>query len=166
MREFKNNIPIVNLKIVTENDIYKPSYSHDTDYCMDIKVKINKKEVNGKLIDSDFDIIEPNSCKTFGTGLKVSIPEGWGLFIIPRSSTGFKLNCQLANTIGMIDSGYRDEIKIRVHNFGNESVMLEDGQRLCQMYILPKFHINPIYVEDNQEFKQGDRGGGIGSTGV
>ena len=143
-------------KFVIEDEKYKPVYANDTDYCMDLKVKI----------ESAYSPIAPKETKVFGTGLKVAVPEGWGLFIIPRSSTGFKLNCMLANTVGMIDSGYRDEIKVCVYNFGTETVTLEDGQRLCQMYMLPRYVIEPQYVKDDENFRQGDRGGGIGSTGI
>ena len=159
------------VKMVAEDEKYKPTYANDTDYCMDLKVKIKQRAnyfKDGSIgsVDSDYDVIQPNECKTFGTGLKTAIPEGWGLFVLPRSSTGFKLNCQLANTMGCIDAGYRDEIKVRIHNFGTTPVMLEDGQRVCQLFLLPKFTIEPIYTEDNEEFRNGDRGGGIGSTGV
>lgn len=164
--------PTISPKFVVEDEKYKPNYANDTDYCMDVKVKIKKRNVwNTETFeftetDSDYDIIAPNDCKTFGTGLKASIPKGWGLFIAPRSSTGFKLKCELANTLGIIDSGYRDEIKMCIHNFGTEPVMLEDGQRICQMYMQPRYKMTPEYVEDNDAFREGDRGGGIGSTGV
>ena len=59
---------------------------------------------------------EPNESRTFRTGVKVAIPEGYVMLVYPRSSTGFKLNCMLANTTGVIDSGYRDEIMIKLYN--------------------------------------------------
>ena len=85
--------------------------------------------------------------------------------IYPRSSTGFKLHCMLANTVGIIDSGYRDEIKLKLYNFGNEEIYLNDGQRVAQFTLLPKLNIELNKVKENNDFKSGDRGGGIGSTG-
>ena len=146
----------MNIKMVAQDDKYKPSYANNTDYCMDVKVRLETEE----------EIINPSESKVFGTGLKVAIPQDWGLFLLPRSSTGFKLSCRLANTMGMIDAGYRDEIKVKINNFGQEPVKITDGQRLFQMFILPKYEITPIYTEDNEDFRNGDRGGGIGSTGV
>ena len=52
-----------------------------------------------------------------------------------------------------------------VTNFGNEPVILVDGQRLAQFMVIPRPKINLVRVEDNEEFRQNDRGGGIGSTG-
>ena len=169
----KNNISV---KMVVEEK-YKPEYANSTDYCMDLKVKIHNEKpnqydfiVNNNTMlvmeDENTTCLLPNESKVFHTGLKVAIPEGYGMFILPRSSTGFKLNCQLANTVGMIDAGYRDEILIKIHNFGTEPVTLTDGQRVCQIFILPRYTINPQIVEDNEEFRTGDRKGGIGSTGV
>lgn len=143
------------IKVVAEDDKYKPSYANETDYCMDVKVKVPE----------GLRVIQPNESIVFETGLKVAIPNGWGLFILPRSSTGFKLSCQLANTMGCIDSGYRDQVMVKLHNFGRTSISIEDGQRICQMFILPKFPIQLSYVEDDEDFRNGDRGGGIGSTG-
>lgn len=146
----------MNIKMVVQDDKYKPSYANNSDYCMDVKVRLENEE----------EIINPSESKVFGTGLKVAIPQDWGLFLLPRSSTGFKLSCRLANTMGMIDAGYRDEIKVKINNFGQQPVKITDGQRLFQMFILPKYKITPIYTEDNEDFRNGDRGGGIGSTGV
>ena len=72
----------------------------------------------------------------------------------------------LSNTTGIIDSGYRDEIKLAITNFGNMAVEIVDGQRLAQFMIIPRPKVNLIQVEDNDDFRNGDRGGGIGSTGV
>ena len=85
--------------------------------------------------------------------------------IFPRSSTGFKLSCMLANTTAIIDEGYRDEIKLKIFNYGNKEVILEDGQRIAQFVILPRPTLNLIQVVEDINFKEGDRGGGIGSTG-
>lgn len=145
------------LKIVAKDEKYKPKYANETDFCQDLKVRIENEE--GKCQ------IRPNECVTIGTGIQVAVPNGYGLIVSPRSSTGSKLKCELANTIGIIDAGYRDEIKLAIHNFGTENVELLDGQRICQFFILPKITIENLYVEDDEDFRSGDRCGGFGSSG-
>ena len=142
------------IKVVVEDEKYLPVYANETDACADLKVKAPK---NGK-------VITPKSVVKFGTGLKVSIPEGYVMLVYPRSSTGFKLHCMFANGTGIIDSGYRDEIQLALYNFGNYSVTIEDGQRVAQFMIIPRPKLDFVQVKDDEEFRKGDRGGGIGST--
>ena len=151
------------LKMVVEDEKYKPTYANDTDACMDLKVKIDEDNENN---DERVAFIMPKETKVFGTGVKVSIPLEHVMLIFPRSSTGIKLHCMLSNTTGVIDSGYRDEIRMAITNFGNETVCLQDGQRLAQIMIIPRPKLELEIVPDNEEFRQGDRLGGIGSTGV
>ena len=151
------------LKIVCDDEKYLPTYANDTDACMDLKVKIDEDNENN---DERVAFVMPKETKVFGTGIKVSIPLEHVMLIFPRSSTGIKLHCMLSNTTGVIDSGYRDEIRMAVTNFGNETVCLQDGQRLAQFMIIPRPKIELEIVPDNEEFRQGDRLGGIGSTGV
>ena len=151
------------LKMVVEDEKYKPTYANDTDACMDLKVKIDEDNENN---DERVAFIMPKETKVFGTGVKVSIPLEHVMLIFPRSSTGIKLHCMLSNTTGVIDSGYRDEIRMAITNFGNETVCLQDGQRLAQFMIIPRPKLELEIVPDNEEFRQGDRLGGIGSTGV
>lgn len=145
------------LKIVCENEKYLPQYANDTDACMDLKVKIDP-------MSSGY-ILAPKESKVFSTGIQVAIPEGYVMLVFPRSSTGFRLNCMLGNTTGVIDTGYRDEIMLSLYNYGDKAVTLEDGQRIAQFMIIPRPTLELIQVEDNEEFRKGDRGGGIGSTG-
>lgn len=142
------------IKVVVEDEKYLPIYANETDACMDLKVKAPKY---GK-------IITPKSMVKFGTGLKVSIPKDHVMLVFPRSSTGFNLHCQFANGTGIIDAGYRGEIHLALYNFGDYSVTLEDGQRVAQFMVIPRPKIELIEVKDDEEFRKGDRGGGIGST--
>ena len=153
---------MLKLKIVCEDERYMPQYANDTDACMDLKIKIKNNDY--EKVDCYF--LKPNETKTFGTGIKCSIPENHVMLVYPRSSTGIKLNCMLSNTTGVIDSGYRDEIHLALTNFGNTTVCLKDGQRLAQFMIIPRPKIELLQIIDNEEFRNGDRGGGIGSTGL
>ena len=155
---------MLNLKIVCDSDKYMPIYANQTDACMDLKVKIDVDEDGGNQERTAF--IPPNQTKVFGTGIQVGIPKGHGMFILPRSSTGFKLNCMLVNQVAVIDEDYRDEIHLGITNFGDKTVCLKDGQRVAQFMIVPVPRINLIRVQDDEEFRKTDRGGGIGSTGA
>lgn len=142
------------LKIVCDDDKYLPTYANEDDACMDLRVRCNKETY-----------ISPKSTVIFGTGIKVSVPKDHVMLIFPRSSTGFKLHCRFANGTGIIDSGYRDEIKMAIHNFGDYSVNIQDGQRIAQFMIIPRPKIDLVRVNDNAEFRKGNRNGGIGSSG-
>lgn len=145
---------MIDLKIVCEDDKYMPVYANDTDACMDLKVKVS----NGYMT------LPSNETVVLETGIKVSVPEDYVMLLYPRSSTGLKLNCMLANTTGIIDSGFRDTIKLCLYNFGKEEIYIQDGQRIAQFMIIPRPKINLVQIEDNEEFRNGDRGGGFGST--
>lgn len=163
--EVSSRLVEIPLPIVCEDSKYMPQYANDTDACMDLKIKVTKEIGVEKEPGVYATSIGPNESIVVSTGIKMKIPENYFVQIFPRSSTGFKLHCRLANTVGIIDTGYRDEIKLKIHNFGNESVLLEDGQRIAQFILLPRPKINLQVVEDNEEFQHGDRGGGIGSSG-
>lgn len=150
----------MDIKIVCEDARYMPKYANNTDACMDMKLRIEDKDGARK------SILLPNQTKVYGSGIKVSVPEDHVMLVFPRSSVGIKLNCMLTNTIGVIDSGYRDEVRLAITNFGKEIIELTDGQRIAQFMIIPRPKLNLIPVADDEDFKNGDRGGGIGSTGI
>ena len=143
------------IKIVCDDEKYMPIYANETDACMDLKVVVPNKNF----------ILAPKHSKVFRTGIKVQIPEGYVMMMYPRSSTGVKMKCQLMNGTGIIDAGYRDEIKIALYNFGDYSVEIEDGQRIGQFMIMPRPKLELEIVSDDKEFKQGNRNGGLGSSG-
>lgn len=143
------------LKVVAE-DKYLPQYANDTDACMDLKVCSPGQTVH----------ILPGEVVKVHSGVQVLIPEGYVMKMYVRSSTGIKKNLMLANGTGIIDSGYRDEVIMALYNFGKELVLLNDGDRICQFIILPYPKLELEQVQDDENFRNGDRGGGIGSTGI
>lgn len=143
------------IDIVCYDDKYLPTYANDTDFCMDVKVRCGQGGY----------VLTPGSTHVFGAGIKIKVPEGWGIKIKPRSSTGIKLHCRLANSEAIIDAGYRNEIMLAINNFGNQTQIIEDGQRIAQLELVKKEYIEWNIVPDDENFKKGDRGGGIGSTG-
>ena len=92
----------------------------------------------------------------YKTGIAVEIPEGYAGIIVPRSSTGIK-GYTIKNTIGVIDSDYRGEIKL--HLF----IPVTQKIRIAQMLIMPCPQFNIEFVESLSETERGE--GGFGSTG-
>ena len=110
-------------------------------------------------ISVDYDI---NSIITYGTGIAVEIPEGYVGLIFPRSSI-YKKQLLLTNSVGVIDSGYRGEIKFKFWG-DRESDVYKIGDRIGQLVIIP---IPSVEWEESEELTDSARGeGGFGSTGV
>lgn len=148
---------MLEIKMVAEEK-YEPVYANDTDACMDIKAKINN--------DLGFIVIKPSETVRVNSGLQVDVPKDHIMQMFVRSSVGIKKNLCLANGTGIIDNGFKDEIIMALYNFGKELQVIKDGDRICQFLIFPRPIIKPVFVEDNEDFRQGDRGGGIGSSGI
>ena len=112
-------------------------------------------------------VIEPDGgTAVLGTGVHVEIPVGyWGL-LAARSSLGFKSTTLLTNSIGVIDSTYRGEIKARLINLGTEPVTIERGERFCQLIITNCYLGNWHSVDKLDDLSETVRGqGGFGSSG-
>ena len=112
-------------------------------------------------------VIEPNGgTVVLGTGVHVEIPVGyWGL-LAARSSLGFKSTTLLTNSIGVIDSTYRGEIKARLINLGDTPVTIERGERFCQLIITNCYLGNWHSVDKLDDLSETVRGqGGFGSSG-
>lgn len=108
--------------------------------------------------------LKPKETKKIPTGIRVEMAEGWVLFIVPRSSLGFKYRMQLDNTIGVIDSDYyysdnEGHIMLKVTNDTNEEkeLTIESNKGICQGIFIEY----GITIDDNTMDK---RNGGFGST--
>lgn len=98
-------------------------------------------------------------------GVAVEVPHGYGLFIIPRSSTGLKTTLRQSNSIGLIDSDYRGEIAVILDNLDEvEAYALNKGERIAQGYLVKLPHVNIVEVNELSETERGT--GGFGSTGT
>jgi len=98
------------------------------------------------------------------TGLKVAVPEGWMLLVFPRSGMSAKTGLRVANSPGLIDAGYRDEVGIVLHNTGAEDFHLTKGARIAQFVLVRRTEIRFIETESVAEIGA-NRGGGFGHTG-
>ena len=85
------------------------------------------------------------------------------LKVFSRSGHGFKSGIRLGNGTGIIDSGYRDSVKVKLHNDGKEPFTVRDGDRIAQALIQP---VPLVTFEVVDELAESERGlGGLGSTG-
>lgn len=129
-----------------------PTYSHDTDACADIY--------------ADEDVtIQPGETHCVSTGLALAIPNGYMCHIYARSGLSVKSPLRLANSVGIIDAGYRDELKVPVWNTGNVPYHIEKGMRIAQMDIMPSPGMEFKVVDDVKSIGE-DRRGGFGSSGM
>lgn len=152
-----------------------PSYAHETDAGMDI------------YSPSEY-TIGPGETVIIPTGIKVAIPDGYAILIQPRSGQSVKTKLRVANTPGLIDSGYRDEIGVIVENIEppfkdidyefddngeihiksilhGQSYTITEGQRFAQMRLVKVPKANFVQVSSVSEVGE-NRGGGFGSSGL
>jgi dUTP pyrophosphatase len=100
-----------------------------------------------------------------GTGLAVAIPDGYAGFVLPRSGLAFRHGITCLNTPGLIDAGYRDEVRIILVNTDpTEPYTVHAGDRIAQLVIQPVERTSFTIVEELSESVRGL--GGFGSTGT
>jgi dUTP pyrophosphatase len=105
--------------------------------------------------------IGPGERAVVGTGLAVAIPEGHAGFVQPRSGLAAKHGITVLNTPGLIDSGYRGEVRIILHNTDPETpFVVEPGMRIAQLVVVPVVEIEPMEVEELPAAERGVRGFG------
>ena len=107
--------------------------------------------------------IAPQGTVMVGTGVAMEIPEGFVGLVFPRSGLASKRGVNLTNCVGVIDSGYRGEIKAPLYNAGHETQVVERGERVCQIVIVPFVTCECVKVDELSDTERGD--GGFGSTG-
>ena len=97
------------------------------------------------------------------TGLAVAFPENYEIQLRPRSGLAAKNNISILNTPGTIDSDYRGEIKVIIHNHGNRNFTVNNGDRIAQMILCP---VIKMKLEEAIDLPKTIRGqSGFGSTG-
>ncbi len=98
------------------------------------------------------------------SGLSFEIPKGFELQARPRSGLALKKGLSLLNTPGTIDSDYRGEVKILVINLGNETISIQDQERIAQLVLCPIVQAKLEWAKNLEDTKRGRQG--FGSTGV
>lgn len=107
--------------------------------------------------------IKPGETVLIHTGLTMEITPGYGGFIFARSGLASKKGLAPANKVGVVDSDYRGEVMVALHNHSQNSAVIENGERIAQMVFLPYVAANFIEAEELDETIRGT--GGFGSTG-
>lgn len=107
--------------------------------------------------------IGPGESKFVPTGLSMELPKGCAGLIYARSGLACKRGLAPANKVGVVDSDYRGEFMVVLHNHGSEPQKISQGERIAQLVITPV--LTPGY-EEVDELSETDRAaGGFGSTG-
>ena len=108
--------------------------------------------------------IAPGESKLIHTGVAMAIPEGLVGLIFGRSGMACKRGLAPANKVGVIDSDYRGEIMVCLHNHGNVEQTVENGERIAQIAFVPYYAAEFELVDELDETVRGV--GGFGSTGT
>ena len=101
--------------------------------------------------------------KLIPAGIALEIPVGFAGLIYARSGLACKRNLAPANKVGVVDSDYRGEVMVALHNHGKEAQTVEAGERIAQMVIAPYITANFILADELEDTVRGE--GGFGSTG-
>ena len=159
MAKKNNTLDVLIKKLHADSKL--PTYSKAGDAGMDLYAHNIKPSENNR-----------DPFLEYGTGIAVKIPEGYVGLVFPRSSIS-KTPYILANSVGVIDSGYLGEIKLRYKidstvvehsQYGNVDVEYYDiGDRIGQLMILPYPTVNLVEVNELPSTERGD--GGFGSSG-
>ena len=130
-----------------------PHYATDGAGAMDLSACINRPIK-----------LYPGAVEAIPTGLSIELPEGYGLFITPRSGLAIKHNVVVLNTPGLVDADYRGEVRVVLKNAGNDVFYVNPEARIAQMFVLPLPRIRWVEVNELSDTARAD--GGFGLTGV
>lgn len=114
--------------------------------------------------DGDSIVVRPNDTEVLPTGLSIELPEGYAALVCSRSGLATNHGIQVLNAPGVIDSDYRGEIGVILHNTSDYSVIFRAGDRIAQLMIVPVLSVDWVSVDVLGETDRGN--GGFGSTGV
>lgn len=142
----------IELPIQLEEGAQVPTYAHDSDAAADMYAM------------EDTTISAHSTGTPVKTGVHIQLPEGWVAFVLPRSSIGAKTPLRLSNSAGVIDSGYRGEVRALYDNIGDEPYQIHKGDRIAQMLVMPSYRFKANVVDSLEDSDRGEAG--FGSTGV
>jgi dUTP pyrophosphatase len=105
--------------------------------------------------------LAPGQRATVGTGLAVAIPDGFAGFVQPRSGLAARHGITIVNTPGLVDSGYRGELRVILLNTDTtETFVVERGMRIAQLVVVPTPTFELLEVDELPESERGVRGFG------
>ena len=115
-------------------------------------------------MDAEAVTLAPGETKLIRTGIALEIPAGYAGFVFARSGLASKRGLAPANKVGVIDSDYRGELMVALHNHSRIPQSVENGERIAQTVILPYLAVDFIESDTLDDTERGD--GGFGSTGT
>lgn len=129
------------------------SFAHSDDACFDMRAAINTASV----------IIKPWETVIIPTGVEIYIPKNYELRLAIRSGLAFKHNITMVNGIGIIDHGFRNEIKAKLINLSNTPYTIEKGDRIVQARLSRLVDTKLTQIKELEEHPE--RKDGFGSSG-
>jgi len=109
--------------------------------------------------------LRPGERALVGTGLAVAIPEGYAGFVQPRSGLAARHGLTVVNSPGLVDSGYRGELRVVLLNTdATEPFLVEPGMRIAQLVVLPIPKVEFVEVEELPSSERGVRGFGSSAS--
>ena len=134
-----------------DRDLPLPAYAREDDAGLDLYAREGVTLV-------------PGARAAVGTGVAMALPDGYAGFVLPRSGLALRHGLSLVNTPGLIDAGYRGEIRVILINHDPTTpVTLSRGDRIAQLVIQRVEQVDVIEVDTLPESPRGS--GGFGSTG-
>jgi dUTP pyrophosphatase len=128
-----------------------PTRAHDNDAGLDLHAAESAR-------------LAPGARVSVGTGLAVQIPDGLGGLVLPRSGLALKHGVTLVNSPGLIDPGYRGEVRVLLLNTDPTlEFQVSPGERIAQLLLVPVAHATPLRAEALDDSTRGS--GGFGSSG-
>lgn len=123
-----------------------------------------KTTQNVAIVEGKAEIVLPSGYRILiPTGWKMRCPEGYSIDFLPRSGLAVKEGISVVNTPGVIDHDYSNQCFVALVNLTNHTVVIEHGQRIAQMRLVPV--LDTTLIEAPLPAVQSDRTGGFGSTG-
>ena len=137
------------MKIKLDPGAYYPERAHEKDAGLDLRANESR-------------IIKPHSARTIDTGVHVQLPPGTAGLLVSKS--GLDANFHITST-GLIDEGYRGAIRVTMHNDGDMPFVVDHGQKISQLVVLPVLYEGVEIVDKLDESEDGRGEDGFGSTG-
>jgi dUTP pyrophosphatase len=134
-----------------DSDLPTPAHAHSGDAGVDLFAR--------EAVD-----LAPGGFATIPTGVAVAIPDGFVGLVAPRSGLAARHGLSIVNAPGVVDSGYRGEIRVILVNHGDAAIGLQRGDRIAQLVVVPVVAQEMVEVDELPESTRGERG--FGSTGT
>ncbi len=141
------------IRVINKSKHTLPQYETDHSAGVDLRANLDESVV-----------LKPLERSLVKTGLFIELPAGYEAQVRPRSGLAYKKGLSVLNSPGTIDADYRGEIGVILVNLSNETVTIEDGERVAQMVIARHETAEWEEVTDLPETERG--AGGFGSTGT